>query len=231
MAIATAAFPTLTQLASSGDGAKLKETTSSALRAILLATFPSAVALFLLGRPYIGILFRSTAFDQRAVEMVYQATVAFTVGLLGHSVLELAARLFYAHKDTLTPFWIALGANVLNIALCVALSPPLGHAGLALANSIAVTLQSAVLLWLGWRSLVRFHWHPVWSLLWRVMLASAAMAASILLVTSRQPALGDLRTALVGTMVGSVTYLGLVALLNRNEARRLAGLLRARLAR
>jgi putative peptidoglycan lipid II flippase len=231
MAIATAAFPTLTDLASRGDQARLKETTSGALRAILLTTFPSAVALVLLGRPYITILFRSTAFDQRAVEMVYQATVAFTLGLLGHSILELAARLFYAHKNAWTPFWIALGATTLNVTLCIALAFPLGHAGLALANSIAVTLQSAILLWLAWRSLVRFPWRPVWTLLWRVMLASVAMAASILFVTRRQPALGDLGTALVCTTAGSAIYLGLVALLNRDEARRLVGLVRARLAR
>jgi putative peptidoglycan lipid II flippase len=231
MAIATAAFPTLAQLASRGNRGKLEETTSGTLRAILLTTFPSAVALFLLGRPYIAVLFRSAAFDERAVEMVYQATVAFAVGLLGHSVLELAARLFYAHKNTWTPFWIALGTTVVNVILCLVLASPLGHAGLALANSIAVTFQSAVLLWLGWRSLVRFPWRPVWSLLWRVTLASAAMATSILLVIVRQPASSDLGTAVVGTAVGSLTYLGMVALLNRDEARSLMTLARTKLTR
>jgi putative peptidoglycan lipid II flippase len=231
MAIATAAFPTLARLAAQGERGKLQDAVSGALRAILLTTLPSTVALLLLGRPYIALLFRSGAFDQRAVDMVYGATVAFTAGLLGHSLLELAARLFYAHKNTLTPFWVALGATALNLALCLALAPPLGHAGLALANSIAVTLQSGLLLWLGRRTLVAYPWRPIGTLAWKATLASIAMAGSILLVTGRQASLGSLRTALLGSAAGGATYLALVALLNAQEMRRLAGLLRSRLGR
>ncbi|UCC64577.1 MAG: murein biosynthesis integral membrane protein MurJ, partial [Anaerolineae bacterium] len=230
-AIATAAFPTLSQLAAQGAQGKLQEAVSGTLQAILWTTFPSGVALLLLGRPYIALLFRSGAFDERAVEMVYGAAVAFTAGLLGHSILELAARLFYAHKNTLTPFWVALGATTLNLALCLALAPPLGHAGLALANSIAVTLQSGLLLWLGGRSLVRLSWRRVWSHTWKATLASAAMAGGILLVTQQEATLGHLNTALLGSAAGGIAYVLCMALLNRQEMRRLAGVVQSRLAR
>jgi putative peptidoglycan lipid II flippase len=230
MAIATAAFPTLSQLAAQGEQGQLRDVATGALQAILWTTVPSAVALLLLGRPYIAILFRGGAFDERAVERVYSATAAFTAGLVGHSVLELAARLFYAHKDTLTPFRVAFGATALNVALCVALAPTLGHTGLALANSIAVTLQAGVLLWMGGRSLVRISWPRVWSLTWRAALASAAMAGGILLVTRRQAALGHLRTALLGSAAGGALYLACMALLGGQEVRRLIGLLRAPIA-
>lgn len=231
LAIATAAFPTLSRLAAQGEQGKLQDAVSGVLQAILWTTLPSTVALLLLGRPYIALLFRSGVFDGRAVERVYSATAAFTAGLLGHSILELAARLFYAHKNTLTPFWVALGATALNLALCVALAPPLGHAGLALANSIAVTLQSGLLLWLGWRSLARFSWRRAWSLTWKAALASAAMAGAILPVAQRQAALGPLRTALLGSAVGGVTYLVCMVLLNGQEARRLVNVARSRLTR
>jgi putative peptidoglycan lipid II flippase len=221
MAIATAAFPTMSQLVARDDRQALEKTVSSTLRAILFLTLPSTVALLMLGRPYVVLFFGRGAFDERAVNMVYWTTAAFTVGLLGHSLLELAARVFYAHKNTVIPFWAALGATVLNVALCVALDAPLGAAGLALANSIVVTLQSAVLLWLGWRTRVHFDWRPVWRLCWHACVALGAMAAVIWWV-SQQTGWGHLRTAMIGSVAGGGAYLGIMALLNQEEMYALA---------
>jgi putative peptidoglycan lipid II flippase len=230
MAIATAAFPTMSQLVAQSDGHRLRETTSATLRAIVALTFPSVVALLMLGRPYIALLFRSAAFDARAANMVYHATAAFTAGLVGHSILELAARVFYAHKNTIVPFWAALAATVLNVALCLVLAPRLGQAGLALANSVAVTLQSGVLLWLGWRTRVRFEWRAVWSTVWRAGLASAAMAGILALVIGQQASWGTLRIAVVGSALGGGVYVGLMALLSPDEVQALVGLVRLRRA-
>jgi putative peptidoglycan lipid II flippase len=239
MAIAIAAFPTLSRLAALGERASLGETASGVLRAILLTILPSTVALLMLGRAYIVLLFAGGAFDARAVEMVYRATAAFTVGLLGHSILELAARLFYAHKNTLTPFWVALGATAVNVALCLALVRPLGHSGLALANSIAVSLQSGILLWLGWRSLVQAPWRPLFGLAGRAAIAAAGMAASIGAVLALLPRLvspsstggNALLTAFVGSLIGGATYLFLIVLLSPTEVRALVKLARSRLPR
>jgi putative peptidoglycan lipid II flippase len=235
MAIAIAAFPTLSQLAAQGDRARLGETARHVLQAILLTILPSTVALLLLGRSYITLLFGGGAFGAQSIEAVYGATVAFTIGLLGHSLLELAARLFYAHQNTLTPFWAALGATALNLALCLALVGPLGQVGLALANSIAVSLQSGILLWLGWRSLIRAPWKPLLSLASRAALAATGMAAAIgvvLALLSRfLPNAGTLVTALTGSLSGGLAYLALLALLSPSDIRALYALARSRLIR
>jgi putative peptidoglycan lipid II flippase len=228
MAIATAAFPRMSRLVARGQAAALGETVLAALRATLFLVLPSALALLMLGRSYIAVLFGRGAFGEQAASMVYGATAAFTAGLVGHSVLELAARVFYAHKNTVIPFWVALGATVLNAALCLLLGPSLGGAGLALANSIAVTLQSAILLWLAWRLRVRFDWRPVWRLCWRASLALAGMAGSIWLVAQLVPGRGALWLAALGSTAGSGAYLGLMGLFHRGEARRLARLARER---
>jgi putative peptidoglycan lipid II flippase len=238
MALAIAAFPTLSRLAAQGDRARLGETAGSVLRAILLTTLPSTVALLLLGRSYVALLFGDALGAQaagggQATDAVYGATVAFTAGLLGHSLLELAARLYYAHQNTLTPFWAALGATVLNVALCLALVGPLGYIGLALANSIAVTLQSGILLWLGWRSLVRTPWKPLLALAGRAGLAAAGMAAAIggllALLPRILPGAGALLTALLGSLVGGLAYLALLALLSPADVRTLLALARSKL--
>jgi putative peptidoglycan lipid II flippase len=228
MAIATAAFPTMSQLVTRDDHQRLQETVSSTLRAILFLTLPSTVALLMMGRPYIILLFGRGAFDARAADMVFWTTAAFTAGLIGHSLLELAARIFYATKNTLIPFWTALGATALNVALCVVLDAPLGAAGLALANSIAVTLQASTLLWLGWRTRAQFDWRPVWKLCWRAGIALAAMVAVIWL-TVQQSGWGHLQTALVGSVAGGGAYVGIMGLLNQREARALLYTVRQRI--
>lgn len=219
MAIATAALPAMSHLVAQQGTRALQGTASDALRAILFLILPSTVALLLLGRPYITLLFGYGAFDERAIEMVYWTTVAFTAGLLGHSILEIAARSFYAHKDTVTPMWVATGATALNVALCYALARPLGAAGLALANSIAVSLQSTILLWLGWRTHRLYNWPAVWRLCRHAVLALGAMAGSIWIVTRWQPGLGALWRAVMGSLAGGGVYLIAMALLNREEAR------------
>jgi putative peptidoglycan lipid II flippase len=226
MAIATAAFPRMSRLVARGQTAALSETVLSTLRATLFLVLPSALALLMIGRSYISVLFGRGAFGEQATNLVYGATAAFTAGLVGHSVLELAARIFYAHKNTVIPFWVALGATVLNVTLCLLLGPSLGGAGLALANSVAVTLQAGALLWLAWRLRVRFDWRPVWQLCWHAGLGLAGMAGSIWLVA--QIVQGDLWVAALGSVSGGGVYLGLMALLHRNEARQLARLARER---
>jgi len=229
MAIATAAFPAMSRIATEGDSARLGALISDALRAILFLTLPSIVALLMLGRFYIQLLFRGGAFDDRATDMVYWATAAFTAGLVGHSLLEVAARVFYAHKNTLTPFWVALGTTGLNVVLILALSEWVGQAGLALANSIAVTLQSCLLLWIGWHSLARFDWRPVWDATWRALIASAAMSGTIALVLVWARSRGAFWTAAGGSAAGGAAYLAVMTLLYGGELRSLGiSLLRRR---
>jgi putative peptidoglycan lipid II flippase len=228
MAIATAAFPVMSRLATQKEKAALRATISGALKAILLLSSPSTLALLMLGRRYIALFFGYGAFDARSADMVYWTTAAFTVGLVGHSMLELAARIYYAHRNTLVPFVVAVGATIANISLCVVLAAPLGGAGLALANSIAVTIQSIVLLWLGWKSLVQFDVRSVLGLLWRTGIALVAMSAAIWWVTQREDSWGTVWTAVAASLLGGLAYATLVGLLNYREARRLVQVLCAR---
>jgi putative peptidoglycan lipid II flippase len=161
--------------------------------------------------------------------MVYWTTAAFTVGLVGHSLLELAARIYYAHRNTMVPFVVAVGATVGNIALCLILVRPMGGAGLALANSIAVTIQSIVLLWLGWKTLIRFDVQSVFGSLWRTGMALMAMAAVIWRVTQRGDSWGTLWTAAAASVLGGLAYATVTGVLNYQEVYKLVQILGARL--
>lgn len=173
-------FPTLAALSERGDVNGKREAMSGALRFILVASIPSAIALVVLGRPAISLLERG-AFDASASSLVYSTLQFFALGLIVHSALEIIARSFYADQDTLTPLWAALGGAAINLTLSYLLSEVnrvetfimsnaaiqqfshLGYvgqmgnvSGLALANSLGVMFEVGLLL-----IILRRRWHGV----------------------------------------------------------------------
>jgi putative peptidoglycan lipid II flippase len=215
------AFPTLTDLAARGNLAGLRRTFGETLRIILTLTVPATFGLILLGRPLLRLLYQRGAFDASATDAVYVALVFFALGLVGHSCLELTARAFFAQQDTVTPLLIATGSAVANIILAIVLMKPLGHGGLALANSLAVSAEVLVLLLIlrvriggiqGWRTLRS---------LGKVLVASVAMGIAILgvLLATRGVGTSSLWMLVMAGTVGIFAYV-LVALLLRVESLR-----------
>ncbi|HZY45318.1 MAG TPA: murein biosynthesis integral membrane protein MurJ, partial [Anaerolineae bacterium] len=145
-AIATAAFPTLSEFAARKQFTELRATLSSTLRAILLLTVPATLALLILGRPAVQLLFERGKFTSDATDLVTFAVQGYAIGLIGQSLLEVCARTFYAQQDTATPLFVAIGAMAVNILASVILKGTLGVGGLALANSIGVTIEVLGLL-------------------------------------------------------------------------------------
>ena len=92
---------------------------------------------------------------------------------MAHASLEVVARAFFAQQDTVTPLLIAAGSAALNIVLALLLMQPLGHGGLALANSIAVSLEMLVLLYILRRRWSSVEGRRMLALFGRVLGASA----------------------------------------------------------
>jgi putative peptidoglycan lipid II flippase len=70
----------------------------------------------------------------------------YLLGLMGHSLLETAARSFYAQQDAKTPLYLAAANAVIYIIVAIRLASWLGAPGIALANSIAFTTEALLLL-------------------------------------------------------------------------------------
>ncbi len=142
-AIATAAFPTLSELASRGQLTELRATLRITLLVILALTVPAAIGLLLFSRPVVNVLY---AASDDVMLLIQWAVQGYALGLIGHSLLEVAARTFYAQQDTWTPLVVAIGAMAVGIAASVILRPVFGVGGLALANAVGVTVEVAALL-------------------------------------------------------------------------------------
>jgi putative peptidoglycan lipid II flippase len=144
-AIAVAALPTFARLVAQGERAALRASVADTLRSVLYLTLPATVGLIALAGPIVALLFERGEFDAADTALVAQVLIAYTVGLVSHSALEIVVRAFHAHKDTWTPVWVGVLAMLLNVGLNVLLIS-MGAPGLALANTLATTLEVGVLL-------------------------------------------------------------------------------------
>jgi len=204
------AFPTLSDLAARNDLAGLRHTLGETLRAILALTIPAAVALILLGRPILAILYQRGAFDAAATQAVYVALRLFALGLVGHATLELAARAFFAQQDTVTPLLVAIGSAAVNIGLAIVLMRPLDYGGLALANSLAISAEVMVLLLILRRRWGGVEGRETLNTMGRVLVATLLMGSSMagILRLGQSAGLSSLWLVVAGGIVGGTVYLG-----------------------
>ncbi|MBI5034461.1 MAG: murein biosynthesis integral membrane protein MurJ [Chloroflexi bacterium] len=150
-AIALAAFPRLSAHAAQSKSIELRTTYRSALFLILLLAIPATIALMLFPRPIVSLLLQRGAFSSASTELVATVLQFFALSVIGESVLELTARIFYAQRDARTPMVVAIISMIARILLMIAWSETLGVAGLALAYSIGVLIEGGTLAWLAHR--------------------------------------------------------------------------------
>jgi len=105
--------------------------------------------LIVLGKPVIQVFFERGAFDAFSAEMTNRALFFYALGLIAFSGMRVAVSAFYALQDTKTPVKIAAVAFATNLLLSIffMIMTPLKHGGLALALSMASTLQFCLLIY------------------------------------------------------------------------------------
>jgi putative peptidoglycan lipid II flippase len=205
--IATAAFPTFSALVAQERRAEMRSTFSATLRAILFLAIPASAGLFALRVPLTRMLLERGEFGSASTTAVASALAFFAWGLVGHAVVEIAARAFYALHDTLTPVAIGVGVMVLNMLLSLVLMGPLLHGGLALANTLATSLEMVVLLVLLRRRLGGLEGRRLGPGVLRAVVVSGLMVPALVGLQSRWPAAHPLLLGSGGIILGSVFYL------------------------
>jgi putative peptidoglycan lipid II flippase len=181
--IATAAFPTFSAQAARQQRSEMRSTLSATLRAVLYLTIPAAAGLLVLRRPLIEIIFQRGAFTAGSTEMVAWALAFYVLGLPAHALVEIVVRAFYAMHDTKTPVVVGVAAMALNVFLSLAFIAAfesgglMPHGGLAFSNSIATTIEMAVLLFLIRRRLNGLEGRQMGRSLARISVSAAALAA------------------------------------------------------
>jgi putative peptidoglycan lipid II flippase len=181
-AIAIALLPTLSEQMARQERDAFLQTVNRAVRVLLTLTIPVAALLMVGIRPLVQTLL---GFDAAGTEMVVWATRAYLLGLMGHSLLEVGARSFYAQQDARTPLFAAAINAFAYIVFATYLSGQLGHSGIALANSLAFTGEAILLLYL-----LNRRFPGIWNVggtLPRVVTASVGAAVLVYAMMSYLP--------------------------------------------
>ncbi|TET95538.1 MAG: murein biosynthesis integral membrane protein MurJ [Desulfobacteraceae bacterium] len=179
IAISTAVLPSLSREAANGDIIRLKQTLSHALRLTMFITIPAMVGLIVLRQPIIRLLFERGAFDSFTTIMTAQALLYYSLGLWAFAGLRVFVSAFYSLQDTKTPVKVAVVAMIINIVFSLALMGPLKHGGLALALSLASTLQLFMLIFLLRKRLGGIEGRVVMSSMVRSVISSIVMGICI----------------------------------------------------
>jgi len=213
IAISTAALPTLSKQAAQKEMKNFHETLGHALRLTFFITIPSMAGLMILGKPIIQLFFQRGAFDSLSTLMTDQALFFYAVGLWAFSGTRVMVNAFYAVQDTRTPVKVAAVAMLANFLFSLLLMGPLRHGGLALALSLASSLQFFILLLALKRGMGLFDARPILISAGKCALASIVMAAILYVLQAtwlRTPL--DAGTGLAGRnlflliLIGTVVY-------------------------
>ncbi|MEO5499589.1 MAG: murein biosynthesis integral membrane protein MurJ [Candidatus Saccharimonadales bacterium] len=141
VAISTAAFPQLTERLSQGRPDLFKSELRTILRVIIWLALPTAAITFFARGYLVNFLFNG---GQPVVAGLLGILV---VAILFRSIYHIAARSFYAQKDTKTPLYISIFTIGMNVILAIYFTIVLdmGIYGLAWAQSIVAAVEVFIL--------------------------------------------------------------------------------------
>ncbi len=147
-AIGTALLPTISGQAARLDWESFRSTVERAVRVLVALCLPVAAILAAVLHPLVRAVF---GLDEAGTALITWTVRVYLLALAGESVLEVAARAFYARKDALRP----LAASFLNTAIFIGGGalillrwPGWGAPGIALIE-MAFTIEAILLLvWL-----------------------------------------------------------------------------------
>jgi len=208
---------------------------AATLRGALLLAIPAAVGVILLRYPIIRVLYERGEFTAHSTDLVTWALLWYSIGLVGHSLVEISSRAFYALHNTKTPVLVGVAAMSLNLVFSLTL--PAGfaqlgwmpHGGLALANTLATALEAAALLVLLRRQMKGLNGQSIGQVTVQAGLAATAMALGLALwLMATRNALNWIQ-AVGGVAVGSGLYGLLLWGLRVHEVSRVMAAVRRRL--
>jgi putative peptidoglycan lipid II flippase len=179
LALGTVILPNLANHHAAEDKEAFSHALDWGLRLVLLVGMPATIGLFMLAEPMLSTLFQYNEFTISDVHLAGLSLRAYSVGLLGYLLIKVLVPAFTARQELKTPVNYGIYAMITSLVLNVVLVFPLAHAGLALATSLGAFFNAALLL----NKLLKdqvFKPAKGWILFFsRVLLASAAMTATL----------------------------------------------------
>jgi putative peptidoglycan lipid II flippase len=239
LAVSFVVFPYLTEWAGQGARDKMADALVSMTRALAFLFVPAGVALVLLAKPVVELLYLRGAFRAEDVGPTAIALVCFAPGLLFYAVEGSINKWFFALKDTVTPNVVGILAVFVHIAIALVGAYVLHGevAVLALAYSVSKSLKVLALYLLVKPRIGEIRSAPVLAYAAKLAVACAVMGGALLgAELALAPVLKNAKLVLLGSVcAGTVAFLIAAAVVRIEEfylvTDHLLGKLRKRLKR
>jgi len=230
-------LPLLSRLVVAGNLPAFRGELSRGMRLGFLLTIPCTVGLMMLADPIISVIYQHGKFNAFAAGQAAGALRYYATGLCGYAALKVLVNAFYALDRRKTPMFVSFLAVALNLLLNWFFTRHLGwgHRGLAFSTGCVATFNFLVLYALMHRHLKRLETRRMSTLLCKVGLASAALAATcwasqhwLLAGWAQFQFLARLALLLLTITAGVLVFLGAGAALRIEELHELIDAVRRR---
>jgi len=226
VALATVTTTRVSEDAARGDLSGLAQRTGEGVSAVWLLSSASAVGLFLLAKPVIGLLYEGGRFTPEDTVMVAQILQAYMLGLIPYSMVKVVAPTFYSLDKPRLPLLASVSAVTVNLVFNALTYRSLGAPGLALGTSLGALVNIAILRIALRRAVGPAKVEGRGRELLHLVIANAVMGGGIVLAwwpvsigldRAREhavPLLGGLQAVALGLVIGGA-FLLYTALLSR----------------
>jgi len=176
ISLATAALPRMSKEVASNDTEKLRKTISFSLNSVFTVMIPATAGLLVIAKPIIQALFQRGEFGGYSTSITSDALFFYAFGLFAYAGIKILVNAFYSMGDTKTPVKTAAISLAVNLVFNLMLMRPLKVGGLALATSIAATVNLLILFFILDRKIGDIGIRPIVASLMKIVFSSVVMA-------------------------------------------------------
>ena len=178
IAFGQASLPYLTEIYRQQKIDEFKKIITDSILNILFLTIPLALFFIFARTPIVRLFFGGQKFDWDATVQTAVTLSYFSISLPFHSIYYLLTRCFYSFMDSKTPFYVSVSSILVNTILSVLFVFYFHFPvwSLAIAFSVAITLNSAALFTILWKKTKGFDLKFMFSEIGKIAFASGASA-------------------------------------------------------
>ncbi len=180
-AIGVASLPILSRQLKAGNTKEAQITQDNAIEYGAILSFPAAIAMIVLAKPIVSILFEHGKFGAYEVIMTSKAVMVYAFGLPAYVMVKALTPNFFARGDVITPVKYSMVVVICNLIMAISLMQFFGHVGIVLATTISAFISLLQYI----RGLKnRSYWHFSNKLKWRICkigFSALVMGAAIVL--------------------------------------------------
>lgn len=208
-AIAVAIYPAFSEYALKREDKSFVNSLEKGLGIVMLLAIPSAVGLICLAQPIISVIYEHGAFTHDKVLVAAQALQWYSIGLFPYAAILVLMKAVYAFDDIKAPILAGLCGLAVNVGVSFITIGSMGHQGLALATSLASTVNMLAFFPALRKHLPAMKYRNFIQSFFRIGLASLGMALAVLgtvFCLGRFGITADVVVVLAGIVVGVLVY-------------------------